>query len=202
MFDTLDDNLGLREAYKGRFFLGVVTENVDPLNLDRVQVSVAGLYEPTSGSVPWCGPIKISPFGISKDWGVYGAPAIGSDVLILLQDGDAHYPMYLSIQRGAQPGFVSGTNWGFVDPFKNKLNVDLKTGAMKFVANAGVTFDISSEGALSVKAKSTATLTAPVFEFHGDVHTHGALTNNGVNVGSSHKHTGVISGGATTGGPT
>lgn len=201
MFDTLDNNLELRDDYKGRLFLGVVTDNKDPLNMDRVQVSVLGLYDPNSGSVPWCGPLKISPFGISKDWGVYGAPAIGSDVLILLQDGDAHYPMYLSIQRAAQAGFVSGTNWGFVDPFKNRLNFDLATGAIQFVAAAGVTINISKDGALDVTAKSTATLKAPTFEFIGDVNTHGALTNNGVNVGSTHVHVGVIPGGGSTGGP-
>lgn len=49
---------------------------------------------------------------------------------------------------------------------------------------------------------TTVEITADTIDITGDVSTTGALTNNGVNVGSTHTHTGVQTGGGTSGPPT
>ena len=45
------------------------------------------------------------------------------------------------------------------------------------------------------------TITGATIELHGSVNTYGALTNNGTDVGSTHKHTGVTPGVGITGTP-
>lgn len=47
-----------------------------------------------------------------------------------------------------------------------------------------------------------ATFDIPIVTFTGDINTVGLLTNNGVNVGSTHTHPGVQTGSGTTGTPT
>jgi len=202
MFDTLDHNLELKAGYGGRYLHGTVVNNQDPLNRDRIQVRIPSLYDPDEGEIPWIGPAKVSPFGVAKDWGVYGAPAVNSDVLVLLQDGNPHYPMYVAgLQRYANSEFVSGTHWGFKDPQGNKFRVNLVTKEVIFEAAAGVNIVITPNGQLSVFAVGPATLTAPSFTMNGDVHTIGALTNNGVNVGSDHVHADVKTGSDISGVP-
>ncbi len=202
MFDTLDRNMQMREDYTGKYLWGVVHNNVDPLGLDRIQVHVPNLYEPDQGEVPWIGPFKVSPFGIGSSWGVYGSPARGSDVLILLQDGNSHYPAYVAgIQRRANLDFNSGTSWGFVDPLGNKLHFDLESGTVTFRAHSGVSFIITPSGGVHLTTADAVVANAPSFQFNGDVDIAGALRNNGVDVGSNHAHVSVKTGSDVSGKP-
>lgn len=213
MFDSLDTALDLmRRDGPGRWYMGKVVVNVDPLGRDRIQVRAPGLYDPDMGPVPWVGPIKISPFGIGGSWGVYGSPAIGSDVLILLQDGDGHYPMYMSVQTSSSaPAFPSGAAWGFTDPYGNTLKMSADN-SVSFTAASGATVSISAggdiavnaPGSVSVNAGSGASVTSPnntingTTTINGNTTINGALLNNGVNIGSSHRHNYSGSGGTTT----
>lgn len=237
--DNLDSSLRAIDSYEGVPLLGTVTENIDPLNLSRIKVRIAGLYDPDKGEVPWAGPIKNSQFGISDSWGIYGSPAVGSDVVVYLQNGDPHYPVYYSIQRHANPEFASGTSWGFVDPKGNKLKVDLTSGSITLTTNDNVVFNTDGQGNLSVTVPGTTSvestgnitvtgdaditvnaaanvnmtagatmhLTAATLNIdaptnvNGNVSTTGTLTNNGKNVGSTHKHSGVSTGSGQTGNP-
>lgn len=210
MFDTLENNLQLREDYKGKYIWGTVVDDADPENRDRIKARVPGLYNPDEGDVPWIGPAKSSPFGISGEWGCYGAACVGSDVLILLQEGDSHYPIYIAaIQRRANPEFTSGTHWGFKDPKGNRLRVNVKTGEINFNAPAGLQITLTASGDLNVSVSGSVNmdvagsvnLAAPEFNINGDVNTNGALTNNGIDVGSGHLHSGVVIGAANTGAP-
>lgn len=211
MFDTLNEAVDLTAKSSGKFYHGTVTVNEDPLRKDRIKVSVPGLYDPSLGEVPWVGPLKFSPFGMGASWGVYGTPAIGSDVLILLQDGDAHYPMYTHSQFSASPGtsFPSGHSWGFQDFFGNLFQV-MEDTTIKLTSKAGVTVTIDTEGTLKIETKKdltivcagdvTASITGNLSStaasntingpttINGDTAITGTLTNNGVNVGSTHVH--------------
>lgn len=213
-FDTLNAALELTAGYKGKWFHGVVVSNSDPLNIDRVQASVPGLYDPDLGAIPWAGPFKYTPFGSGPEWGVYGVPEVGSDVVILLQDGDPHYPVYYSLQCHPNAEFPSGNSWGFVDPYGNKLKIE-RNKTVTFQASAGVTFTISPSGNLSVTVAGTTSInstgdvniTAPTTTINGnavvtgDLAVGGSMTNAGVNTGSTHTHPGVQPGSGNTGGP-
>ena len=127
--------------------MGTVTNNKDPLDLDRIQVAVPQLYDPDLGELPWVGCSKDSAFGQGDTWGVHGAPAVGSSVVIELQRGDSHYPICTgSLKRKSAPGFKSGVNWGFVDPAGNTLNVNLATKEIKFTSSGGMVIQIDSGG--------------------------------------------------------
>ena len=156
MFDTLHNALDMVEGYKGKYFLGKVTTNVDPKNLDRIKASVVGLYDPNLGDIPWIGPIKNSPFGFGESYGIYGTPAIGSDVLILLQDGDPHYPLYMHVQLSANGAFPSGSSWGFKDPAGNTLNV--QGNVVNFTSASGVVINIDASGKLAITTVSDCAL--------------------------------------------
>jgi phage baseplate assembly protein gpV len=105
----------------------------------------------------------------------------------------------MSIQTKKNDDFPSGTSWGFKDPAGNTLKVEGKH--VNFTSASGVVVDIDANGKLSISAPSDIDITAPTVNIKGDVHTTGSLTNNGVNVGSTHKHIGVQTGGGTSGIP-
>jgi phage baseplate assembly protein gpV len=230
-FDNLNANMDLGEGYKDQYFNGTVTQNVDPLNLDRIQASVPGLYDPNQGAIPWIMPAKFSPFGIGSTWGVYGSPAIGSDVLIWLQKGDPHFPLYMSMQVTANDEFPSGKSWGFVDPAGNTLNVQDKV--IDFKSASGVVIHIDDAGKLTITtasdcdmnisgsmnmtidgdwnvSASATTITSPT-TIEGDFTVKGKTTLqntqlNGTLMNNSidlttHRHGGVRSGGETSAGP-
>jgi hypothetical protein len=157
-FDTMNANMELTKSYSGRYFVGKVVNNTDPLNLDRVQATVPNLYDKDLGELPWIGPVKTSPFGIGATWGVYGSPNVGSDVLILLQDGDPHYPLYHSIQTKKNDDFPTNQGWGFKDFYGNKFRV-ASDKTVQFIAVAGATFNIAVDGSISVTTVANQSLT-------------------------------------------
>ena len=157
-FDTMNANMDLTKSYKGVYFVGTVVNNTDPLNLDRVQATVPDLYDKDLGDLPWIGPVKTSPFGIGEAWGVYGSPNVGSEVLILLQDGDPHYPMYHSIQTRKNDEFPTNQGWGFKDFYGNKFRV-ASDKTVQFLAVAGATFNIAVDGSISVTTVANQSLT-------------------------------------------
>lgn len=69
--------------------------------------------------------------------------------------------------------------------------------------SAGSTFvEITPSGAVNIVAATSINLTAPSIKFHGEVQQDGgALVSNGITYGT-HRHTGVQTGGGTSGGPT
>ena len=158
-FDTINSAIDLLPDYEGLFFLGKVIDNSDPLNLGRIRAQIQGLYDSSFGELPWCGPKKASPFGIGPTWGVFGSPAIGSDVRVTLQNGDPHYPEYEPIQANPPDSEfpTGGASWGFKDPYGNVLKV-LQNKTVEFRAAAGVTLNISPAGSLSVTSVADLTI--------------------------------------------
>lgn len=203
MFGSLNSALNMRKDYQGTYVLGKVVLNIDPNKKDLIQAEAPGLYDPGLGELPWLGVLKQSPFGIGKNWGVYGSPAPGSDLAIELQEGNGSYGLYHSIQRYAAPPEFSksGKVWGFKDPKGNWFRCDLETGEVVFNASAGVTFVVHPDGRLQVTGAGEGTLTFPKLTINADIDHYGTLYSNGKNVGSDHAHDGVEKGGATTGGP-
>ena len=194
MFDSLNEAMKMRSAdYDGTYFKGTVVNNADPLNIDRIQVSIPNLYDESLGDLPWIGPIKDSPFGIGETWGVFGTPAIGSTVAILFQSGDPHYPVYVGgVQSTAVAGFVSGTNWGFKDPAGNTLNINLATEVTTLTLASGFTINIdaagnakvttpgsytrSVSGSIQDSTPGTATLTAGNYVINGSTRVNGNMS--------------------------
>src|ERR1700693_5312455 len=76
------------------YLVGTVIANNDPLGLNRVQVTIPDILDSNQGPVPWIGPHAYSPFGQGSGYGVYGSPAVGSEVKVKFQEGKANYGFY------------------------------------------------------------------------------------------------------------
>lgn len=130
----------IKNDLKGKFLLGEVIDNNDPLHMDRIKVKIPELYNPDLGELPWCMPAKNPVFGQGKTWGLYGVPAIGSTVIIELQDGDANFPIYrcfAQIKPNVNVEYDTPNKWGFVDPSGNKLLVDMEAQTFTFTHCTG-----------------------------------------------------------------
>jgi phage baseplate assembly protein gpV len=153
-FGTTADTLNNQEDYSGKFFLGTVVLNEDPEGLDRIKATVPELY-PTLESCPWIGPSKFSSFGEGAGYGVYGSPKVGSQVLIVLQDGNQEHPIYLGSllmsgkKTAQQKSQYHHEAWGFVDPSGNRLLVDMKSQTLTFEHSTKVKF-VMKAGTLEV----------------------------------------------------
>ena len=83
-----------------------------------------------------------------------------------------------------------------------ELRSDDQASRIRIEASGKIKVD-SSASDVEVNAPAGAIkLTAPSIQIVGDVAITGALTNNGVNVGSTHTHSGVDTGAGTSGPPT
>lgn len=194
-FDTLNQALAVFTDGNGnKWYRATVITNVDPLNLDRIQVSLPGHYDPNLGPVPWVGPMKMSPFGFGSGYGVFGTPVVGSDVMVSFQNGDPHYPLYMHIQCYPNPSeFPSGQAWGFKDPQGNALVVQGKD--IQFKSGSGFQIHIDASGNFTVTSPSGSTGTWNVphvvfnvtdFQINGSNFNVSANTNiNGVTVADS-----------------
>jgi len=151
---TVQDTMNNKEDYDGKYLIGTVIVNLDPDGLDRIKALIPGIYDDEESCV-WIGPSKFSPFGVGGGYGVYGPPAIGSQILVILQDGDQHHPIYLGSllafgkKTAEQKREFHNNAWGFVDPTGNKLLVDMTTKTWTFVHSSLVSMVIK-DGTVTV----------------------------------------------------
>ena len=149
--------------------------------LQRIKVTVPGLYETES---PWCWPLQLSLFagGQGAGFGTFGVPEIGSYVVIELQNGDPHYPVYIGtiLIQGNQIT-EAGTNYpnryGFKDSAGNIFYIDKTNGqkVTKYTHPSGTTIEINNAGNVTINSVGTLnlistgnmTITAPVVNMTG-----------------------------------
>lgn len=160
--NSTHDAMKHSEDYGDGYYVGTVTNNNDPLGIGRVQATVPGLYNPAVGPVPWIGPIKDSPYGFGVSdkgpFGVYGAPAIGSQLKVELQKGDEHNALYtpLPTKPSANPAFANPQTWGYQDPSGNQQLVNMATGSWTWTHSSGDTISYDSAGDRVVVVKGNA----------------------------------------------
>jgi hypothetical protein len=159
MFQSTNDFVDGIEDYSNAYYVGVVTNNNDPLGLGRVQATVPGLYDPSQGAVPWIAPLKDSPFGFGTgqkgQYGVYGSPPEGSIIKIELQNGDPHKPLFTSLYTlpNANAVFSSPNVWGYQDPSGNQLVVNMATGTWTWTHSSGdqIAYDASGDRVTAIQ---------------------------------------------------
>lgn len=171
MLSSLNDRLSeaSADAEDDGYKIGTVVVNEDPMGLGRIKVRVPNLFDPAQGDVPWVGPHKKSPFGIGVGYGVYGSPALGSQVRIKLQDGDPHYALFEADEypkAAANPKFKSPKTWGFKDPKGNELFVNMETDDWQFTTHSGVSIKYDAQGNAVIHIPKDETTT-----IGGDGHT-------------------------------
>jgi len=147
--------------YKNVLIVGTVIDNNDPLKKWRVKVTVPGLWEAEDGGSPWIFPERAVKVGTGPGFGEFGAPAVNSDITIILQNGDVHYPLYrgtiLRGTNGPSEGLVNYPNRrGWKDEVGNIFIVDTTTGGVviQVVHKSGTTMTINNDGSVSVTSQT------------------------------------------------
>jgi phage baseplate assembly protein gpV len=205
-------------------FIGKVVDNNDPKKLQRVKVEIPNLLTGEASSLPWCFPAQHSLFGMTETAYSVGVPVVGSTVIVEFQNGDIHYGCVTSAIHtsiSAVSGELA-TNYpnrrGWLDPAGNLFYIDITDGQVKahFLHKSGTRFTVEDNGDIIVHSvkdikqscinwsleasnsisfkTSTVTGDASSTTWNSNIATNGTLTNNGVNVSSTHTHGGVRGG--------
>lgn len=149
------------QKYYGKY-RGTVVQNLDPLNLGRIQVMVPDVSSliPTSWAMP-CVPVG----GIQM--GMYAIPLIGAGVWVEFEQGDPDYPIWTGCWWGSAaevPSMALLTpatvpHIVFQTPLQNSLvisdapgpaggiQIKTSTGAMILVNDVGITIS-NGKGAI------------------------------------------------------
>jgi phage baseplate assembly protein gpV len=125
---------------------------------------------------------------------------------------ELYHPSGTYLRIGTAPAHENLTPKSFEGDWAITKNTDKAVHVHLTVANAGAvkaTINIDPSGNVSVDTVGTLALssdgdmsiTAPNLSINANIATTGALTNNGVNISSTHVHGGVQSGGSNTGTP-
>jgi hypothetical protein len=145
-------------------------------------------------------PVQIGDLGmcISADARLGGITGLGVK--------GALSPLGLPFNLGALVYVPLGANdWSTVDP--NAVNINAPNGVVLRDTNNNCTVTLTPSGVIvaigstSLLVQSAGVTVNGKFTVNGNVETTGTLKNNGVSVGSTHKHSGVQTGGSNTGNP-
>ena len=169
MSDT-DDSV----AAKGRFglFRGTCVNNIDPMQMGRIQVLVPSIGLPPSSWAMPCLPVT------GTQAGVFAVPPIGAGVWVEFEGGDPDYPVWVggfyspadvpAAARVVPPG-VSG--FTFQTLLSNSITISdtpgptggilikTTTGAMISVSDVGITIS-NGKGAVISMVGPTVTINA------------------------------------------
>ena len=163
--NSLQDQDSDSDSLIGKDLLGVVVDNNDPMQLERVRCSINGLFSGTPEELPWIAPKRLGLYPNTKNGssGTFALPPpVGTQLLVTFQGGNPLYPNYEAypVQSSERPSLGS-TNYlyryGHVDPDGTTFFVDTKPGAepkMEFVHTTGLKITISSTGKLTIIAPS------------------------------------------------
>lgn len=216
---------------EGPIFIGTVTDNLDPLKLERIKVSIPGLLEEADPSLhPWAGKDGNGFMSSTSTYGFFGlVPRIGDKVWVRFQRGDLLFPLYwaspiLNGQRPAEADVNYPNRYGWVDPAGNSVVIDVTAGSttMEFKHKTGTVIRINNDGSITSSAptwshQGTFNLTGDAnvtgnFNLTGDAGVTGKIdatdtiksTTDVLAVTVSlknHLHGGVTSGGSQTSPP-
>lgn len=139
-----------RKKYFGKY-RGTVVNNIDPLQIGRIQVSVPDVSViPGSWAMP-CFPIA------GKQMGVYMIPQVGSGVWVEFEQGDPDYPIWTGCFWGifgevpvlALAGIPANPNIAIQSTAQNSIIVsDLPgpTGGIMLKSTTGATLIVNDTG--------------------------------------------------------
>lgn len=149
MLDLTTNDAFNEDSSAPPYYVGEVVAVNDPNDLNRIKVRIPGKIEGPVESLPWLAPMRLSPFGQGKGFGVYGTPPVGSHVLVELQNDLANYGFYVAgffSLECANPNFNSPDLWGFQDPSGSLLVVNLATKIWTFHHVSGLTYTYDQDG--------------------------------------------------------
>jgi hypothetical protein len=146
-------------------YLATVTDTADPLQQQRIKVTVPGLLEGANESLPWVMPLHPSLFGTGATYGQFGVPPVGAKVIVYFQGDDLLYGVTVGTvpMQSADLGPLKENypmRYGWRDPAANYFYVDTTPGAttVKFEHKSGTTIEIADNGTIAVFSKMNVTV--------------------------------------------
>lgn len=141
------------------------------------------LLQPEGTETGWL-PIKSAWVG--NGWGLFAPPSIGDQVEVQFQED------------GGEAGLAGGRLYNDED-----RPLPVPSGEFWIVHESGSLLKFKNDGTVELASAAAMAVTAPGgLNIVANVVITGTLVNNGKNVGSTHTHGGVETGGGTTGAPT
>jgi len=150
-----NENVKYNNPYHSNIYIGVVEDNVDPLNQGRVRVRIIGFHtdikskSSTEGllteQLPWATPGNPIQGGSMSGIGWSGVPVNGSHVALFFIGGDHNFPIYFATIGGMYKT-KPDSNKGFSDP---SGKFPLETNVPDFNSLASTTktvFDTPDDG--------------------------------------------------------
>lgn len=136
-----------------QLLVGVVVDNNDPDQRQKVRVVVPGILEADAvDNLPWLLPRQVSMFGVGDNYGSIRIPRVGSRVYVSFQDGDVHFGQYLAdvvSQATTLPAELM-TNYpnrvGWASPSGDTMYLDLTTKEFQYQHVSGTSFKIDGDG--------------------------------------------------------
>lgn len=202
--DTID--------FRGHIFIGVVRFNNDPLRLERIKVSIPGVFDSSNeAELPWVAPLAEGPIPNGSGFGSFGlVPPVGSKVFVQFQHGNPLYPVYYGSpivqgDRVAEANVNYPNRYGWRDPRGNVFYVDTTEGGnvIRLQHASGTTITINNDGSVSLVAVGPISSQAPIWNHVGDINVDGTINStedviaSGVSL-TTHVHSGVDRGGSNT----
>lgn len=182
--------------YRGKLFIGTVVDNDDPSMVERVRVTIPGLYEGAVDNLPWVAPKVGKMFGNKPGSGVFSVPDVGSFVYVELQDGNPHYPMYVGspVQSRidlAEADINYPDRYGWKDKRGNLFFVDTTPGQNTIEVRhaSGTFFRINNNGSIDLQAIGVINSQAPQWNHIGNVQLDGNFVLNGNQITTGNQNT-------------
>ena len=173
----------------------IVTVNFEIINGKQTLPSVTC---PIAESIYVRLPVQVDDFGIviSASTRLGGVTGMGEGKASLSSPSNFGGMIFIPI---------GNVNWSAVDP--NAVNINAPNGVVLRDTDSNCTVTLTPSGvtvaigSTSLIVYSTGVTVNGKFTVNGNVETTGTLKNNSVNVGSTHKHSGVTTGISNTGNP-
>jgi uncharacterized protein involved in type VI secretion and phage assembly len=176
-----------------------------------VKVTFQGVGDNDFTETGW---IPLGAVGVGKGFGVLSAPNIGDMVMISFTDGSNSAPKITGrffSTINTPPAVPAGETWivhksGSLLKFHNDGSVEMKSATTTtytatqhhFVGPVLMDNTLTGSQGIAISGDNGSGNASTVT---GNFNTTGTITNNGHNIGSTHQHSGVQTGGGNTGAP-
>jgi hypothetical protein len=148
----------------GKWFVGDVVINDDPLKLSRIKVKIPVLFdEYKNDDLPWVALVRPIFRGNANNAGMFSIPKIGSRVLIQFDKGDiksgfAFGEIADGVSKPTNLHVSYPDSYGWVDEKLNEFIIDTRTDITTIKHSSGTKIVIAANGALTVTTVADATL--------------------------------------------
>lgn len=134
---------------------GTVVDNMDPLKIGGVKVTIDNRVECATALLPWVYPLNPYFLGANPDTSMFSVPEIGSELEIIFPYGDVYFPFYTGYWHSQDNHDTTldenyPESYGFKDSIGNWFRINKTTEIIKLHHKSGTEIHINKEGTVTV----------------------------------------------------